>query len=281
VGVASDELVADACAVLGAVDRGPVGAVGGQKAVRLIERDGVSRVLKVIAVTASSPTILTRVEREVQLLRSLNNAHVVRVTSDLVTIGTPVRGAAWTEELLDGSDLTPLLGPQWSWADTWRMLRDVADGLAAAHALGVVHRDLSSNNVRRLDSGDYKVLDFSFARHTLRSGVTQAGQPGTLNFLSPEHLNAYTGVPMPASDVFCLGILAYTALTGMNPIPFAGDEDEYFRRLQSARLVADIADVRPDLRADQHDLLRRMLHAQPARRYLNGSRLALALEGVA
>lgn len=192
-------------------------------------------------------------------------------------MGDPVHGAAWLEEFLDGDDLTGHLGTQWSWTDTARMGLQVADGLAAAHGAGVIHRDVSSNNVRRLLDGTYKVMDFGFARHTLRSGLTVAGQPGTASFLSPEHLNAYSGVPMPASDVFGVGALMYAALTGELPIPYTGDDVDYVNRLSKVQII-DVGVQRPDLTTDQQALIRRALHPQPARRFLNGRKLADALE---
>jgi serine/threonine-protein kinase len=120
-------------------------------------------------------------------------------------------------------------------------------------------------------------MDFGFARYTLRSGLTVAGQPGTPGYLSPEHLNAYSGVPMPASDVFGVGILMYQALTGQVPIPFLGDELDYLQRLSRVEIL-DIAAARTDLSDPQAGLVRRMLHPQPARRFINGGKLATALE---
>lgn len=272
-------LIAEACAALGVSDVNPIGAPGGQKAVRHVRRGTDDLIMKVIAIRSSSPTTLTRAEREVELLKSLGSQHVVRVESDLVRLGNPVHGAAWLEEYLDGDDLTGHLGPQWSWAETARLGVEVANGLAVAHAAGVIHRDLSSNNVRRLSDGTYKVMDFGFARHTLRTGLTVAGQPGTPGFLSPEHLNAYSGVPMPASDVFGVGTLMYVALTGELPIPYTGDDADYVSRLSNVAII-DIAVKRPDLTTEQQALVRRTLHPQPARRFLNGRKLADVLESL-
>ncbi|MGY2004326.1 protein kinase domain-containing protein [Blastococcus sp. SYSU DS1024] len=156
----------------------------------------------------------------------------------------------------------------------------VAHGLAAAHAKKVVHRDLSSNNVRQLSDGTFKVMDFGFARHTLRSGLTVAGQPGTPGFASPEHLHSYSGAPTAASDIFATGILMFAALTGRLPIPYQGDDAEYARRLLAVQ-IPDLKELRPDLTQEQYDLVLRCLHRQPARRYLNGSRLAEAIEALA
>ncbi len=269
-------LISEACTALIVNDVKEIGAAGGQKAVRYVVRGSDDLIMKVIALTSSAPTTLARAEREVELLKSLNSQHVVQVKSDLITIGSPVHGAAWLEEFLDGKDLSAHLGMRWGWAETADLGYQVADGLAAAHEAGVIHRDLSSNNVRRLSTGTYKVMDFGFARHTLRTGITVAGQPGTPGFLSPEHLNAYSGVPMPSSDVFGVGILMYAALTGELPVPYNGDDADYLRRLGRVDIV-DLSIKRPDLSSLELAVMRRMLHPQPARRFLNGRRLADAL----
>jgi len=162
---------------------------------------------------------------------------------------------------------------RWLWDETARLGVHVGRGLGAAHAKRVVHRDLSSNNVRRLSDGTYKVMDFGFARHTLKSGLTVAGQPGTPGYASPEHLHSYSGAPTAASDVFATGILMFAALTGALPIPHVGDDADYVRRLLAVQ-IPDLASLRPDLTEPQVGLVRRCLHRQPARRFLNGTRLA-------
>ncbi|MCO7202148.1 serine/threonine protein kinase [Microbacterium sp. CnD16-F] len=263
--VADDALVGEAITELGLTDEGPIGAAGGQKAVRRVSRNGTSCVLKVVALEFTTDETLKRAEREVQLLASIDNPNVVKVESDLVELGTPVRGAAWIEEYLDGDDLGNLLtGSPWSWDGAKSMGVQVANGLAAGHEKSVIHRDLSANNVRRLSDGTYKVLDFGFARHTLRSGLTVAGQPGTPGFLTPEHLNSYSGGPMKMSDVFQVGILLYTALSGVSPYPWTGDEFDYVSRLQNGTMKP-LREHRSDLRPDQLEIVQRALHPQPAR----------------
>ncbi len=273
-----DQSLLDAAsAALGVHDVMAVGAQGGQKAVRQVERNGGKLIMKVIAIKSSSPSTLTRAEREVELLAGLASKHVVRVESELQRLGNPVNGAAWLEELLDGEDLTAQLGTPWTWQDTVDMAAQVADGLAAAHDKSVIHRDLSPNNVRRLSDGTFRVMDFGFARFTLQTGITVGGQPGTYGYHSPEHLNAYSGAPIAASDVFGVGILMYQARTGTVPIPYSGDDSDYARRLSRAE-TADLATLRPDLDDDQLAFMRKILHPQPARRFRNGRQLATALE---
>jgi serine/threonine-protein kinase len=272
-------LIDDATDALGVADIRELGA-GGQKTARLVEQNGHELVMKVIAIDSTSPTALRRAQREVELLRGIDSDHVVKVASDLVELGEPLRGVAWLEEYLDGDDLGNLLGAAWDWPTAKAMAVEVARGLGALHEAKVVHRDLSANNIRRTAAGRYVVMDPGFARHTLRSSLTVGGQPGTPGFLSPEHLGAFSGVPTPASDVFCVGILMFAALTGELPIPFDGDVADYISRLARVE-VRDIETLRQDLSPESVAVIRRALHPQPARRYRNGIRLAQSLEAIA
>jgi eukaryotic-like serine/threonine-protein kinase len=252
---------------------------GGQKVVKVVRQGEHELVIKVVSVASSSPGALSRARREVELLQTIDDVHVVRAASDLVELGDPVEGAAWLEELLDGEDLRDLLTSPWSWAETADMARDVALGLWQMHAVGVVHRDLSASNVRRRGTGTYVVMDPGFARHTLRTGLTIGGQPGTLGFFTPEHLQAYSGSPTPASDVFGVGILMFLALTTQFPIPHLGDDADYLRRVGEG-LTLDLATIRPDLSEPQVAVVKRALHPQSARRHRNGKKLAAALEAL-
>lgn len=275
----AEDLIVEARSALG-VDELEGLRGGAQKAVHLVRRGADTLVMKVIALGSSSPEALQRAEREVDLLASLRSPHVVAVKSPLVELGDPVRGAAWLEEHLDGEDVgSLLLERQWSWEEAARLGLHVSRGLGVAHAARVVHRDLSANNVRRLSDGSFKVMDFGFARHTLLSGLTIAGQPGTYGYASPEHLHSYSGAPTAASDVFATGILMYAALAARLPIPYKDDEADYARRLLAVE-APDLADLRPGLTAEQYGVVQRCLHRQPARRYLNGTKLAEALEAL-
>jgi serine/threonine-protein kinase len=187
----------------------------------------------------------------------------------------------WLEEYLDGDDLSDLLaaGP-WDWSDARTLAIEVGRGLAALHEVKVVHRDLSANNVRRTTAGRFVVMDPGFARHTLRSGLTVGGQPGTPGFYSPEHLQSYSGAPTASSDVFCVGILLFAALTGSLPIPVGMDPADYLARLSRVE-VLDIDGLRPGLPDDVKRLLRLLLHPQPARRPRNGAKLVEEIEVIA
>ena len=120
-------------------------------------------------------------------------------------------------------------------------------------------------------------MDPGFAKHTLRSGLTVGGQPGTRGFMTPEHLQAYSGSPTAASDVFGCCALVYLAATGHPPVPYKGDDFEYLQRLRTAQHIP-LQDARPDLPNGLVAVVERGLHPQPARRYRNGDALQRAFE---
>lgn len=252
---------------------------GGQKTVHLVEYGGHKQVLKLVEISVAEPTALERVRREVQLLADTEHPNVVDVESSLIELGDPVAGAAWLEEYLDGEDLSDSLGSAWSAEDVLRMGLAVSAGLAALHKQQVVHRDLSANNVRRLSDGTFKIMDPGFAKHALRIGLTVGGQPGTRGFMTPEHLQAYTG-PTPASDVFAVGQLMYFAAAGVAPFPYFGDDADYITRLGSGDYIP-LVRLHPDFPAKLLDVISNALHSQSARRYRNAARLHEALEAAA
>lgn len=274
------DLLAEACRTLGV---SPVRALleGGQKKVHVVSSaDGAENVLKLIDLgQAADPAALERARREVDLLKSLKHPNVVKVVSDLHELGTPPAAAAWLEEYLDGADLRHSLGTGWTADKLVSLGFQVASGLGAMHSQQVIHRDLSPGNVRCLADGCFKVMDPGFAKHTLRSGVTVGGQPGTPGFMTPEHLQAFSGAPTPASDVFGCGALVYFAATGSPPVLYKGNDAEYMQRLRVAQHVP-LRDLRVDLPQPLVDVVERALHAQPARRYRNGSALAAAFEAL-
>lgn len=271
------DLLEGACRVLNVK---PVRSLfeGGQKKVHVVEREnGEQLVLKLIDLgQAPDPAALERARREVDLLRTVDHVNVVKVVSDLHELGSPTIAATWLEEFLDGADLRHSLGTGWTAERLKQLGFQIASGLGALHELRVIHRDLSPGNVRCLANDSVKLMDPGFAKHTLRSGVTVGGQPGTPGFMTPEHLQAFSGAPTPASDVFGCGALVYFAATGMPPVPYKGDDAEYMQRLRVAQ-HAPLASLRPDLPADLVAVVERALHPQPARRFRNGAALADAV----
>lgn len=272
------DLQADVQAALGTSELIPL-ITGGQKLVFTTELEGIPVVAKVVLVPEGpyADEVLERARREVELLSTVESDYVVRVLSEAIEIGDRPEAVCWVEEFLDGSDLRNLVGTfPWAPSEVWSLLRDVGTGLAACHELDVVHRDLSPGNVRRRADGRFVVMDPGFARHLTKTALTGVYQPGTPGYMTPEHVPG--GRPTPASDVFGLGILAFQALTGAGPMPYRGDEAEYYRQLRTGQ-APPVTSVRADVPADLAAVVDRCLQRQPARRYLDAQELLESLAG--
>jgi tetratricopeptide (TPR) repeat protein len=172
-----------------------------------------------VAVKALDPDLLAgrgRLEalrREVRLARLVTHANVCRV-HDVVEDGERafitmeyVAGESLAERL-ERTEALPL-------EEVLRVLGDVARGLAAAHAAGVIHRDLKAANVLlRQATGDAVVADFGVAAE-LGPGSDEVVRAGTRGYMAPEQ---WAGAPPDArSDVFSLGALAHRMATGRLP----------------------------------------------------------------
>lgn len=137
--------------------------------------------------------------------------------------------------------------------------RQAAAGLAAAHGVGVVHRDIKPGNVLLADNGNVKIVDFGVSRAADEVQLTRTGLiAGTPAYLAPEVARGQT--PTPASDVFALGATLYAAVEGEPPF---GLSDNAYALLHT---VAG-GNVRPPTNAGPLTaVLMRLLRADPAER---------------
>ena len=131
------------------------------------------------------------------------------------------------------------------------VVSQTAMALQAAHAAGLVHRDIKPGNLLVTPDGRVKITDFGIARITDQVPLTATGQVmGTVQYLSPEQAS---GQPAsPATDIYSLGIVAYEALAGHRP--FTGES-------QVAIAMAQINDTPPDLPTTIPEPVRRLVMA--------------------
>ena len=125
-------------------------------------------------------------------------------------------------EFIPGQDLQSMIKmtKQLSTETALSIARQINEGLAEAHRLGVIHRDLKPGNVMIDREGNARILDFGIARSLESRGMTKSGQLiGTPEYMSPEQAQD-TGVDQ-RSDIYSLGIILYEMLTGK--VPFTGD----------------------------------------------------------
>ena len=163
-----------------------------------------------------------RILREGRIGARLRHPHVISMFDVVVHEDRP-----WlVMEYLPSKSLAGVLGERGALppAEVAAIGRQVADGLAAAHAAGVVHRDVKPGNVLIADDGLVKLTDFGVSRAVDEVQLTRTGLiAGTPAFLSPEVARGQE--PTPASDVFALGSTLYAAVEGQPP--FGLDENAY------------------------------------------------------
>jgi serine/threonine-protein kinase len=162
-----------------------------------------------------------------------------------------------------------------------RVLRDVADALAYAHAHGVVHRDIKPDNVM-LSGRHALVTDFGVAKAvsdaTGRQSITTVGVAlGTPSYMSPEQAAADPQVDHRA-DIYALGCLAYELLSG-HP-PFHGDSAQQVLAAHLTQAPAPVTSDRPAVPAPLNALVMHCLEKKPADRWQTADEVLTQLEGL-
>lgn len=206
----------------------------------------------VLSEFAKDETIVGLFNKEARVLRDFNHPAIVRY----MAFGTdPVIGRPYlVMEFVDGPSLSERLekGPL-ELSEAKSLFARLASGLDAAHQLGVIHRDISCDNVI-LDNGvvsNAKIIDFGIAR--TKKGVTllEGKFAGKYNFVSPEQLGLFNGQMSEATDIYSLGLLMVNALRGV-PIDMNGSQLEI---IEKRRVVPDISDIDPSIRPIIEDML--------------------------
>jgi hypothetical protein len=193
---------------------------GGMGAVYLGRQVSLDRevAVKVLASElADDPQFLERLEREARVMARLRHPNIVAV-HDFQRTGD---GAAIVMEFVEGGSLREKLHQHpngLSVAEALRILRQIAAGLAAAHASGVIHRDMKPENVLIDRDGVARVSDFGLALplHSGSARLTLSGAAvGTVDYMAPEQFKG--GEADVRLDVFALGVMAYELFTGRTP----------------------------------------------------------------
>jgi serine/threonine-protein kinase len=180
---------------------------------------------EVVAIKVLSPdlakddeAVLTRFKREINLNRKIKHPNVARMYDFGISGSYPYI----TMEFVPGKDLWTLIRDERRIepARAVPILRQIARGCSAIHELGIVHRDLKSQNVIVDEHGAVAIVDFGLARWNLGGGFTlDSIILGTPQYMSPEQAS---GRPVDArTDIYSIGIIAFEALTGQ--LPFTGD----------------------------------------------------------
>ena len=155
----------------------------------------------------------------------------------------------------------------------------LADGLAHAHAQGLVHNDMKPANILLTDEGQPMLLDFGVADDLAVRSSTWGAIGGTLPYMSPEHLDSVrTRTPGTdaRSDVYALGIILFECLTGQHPFRHpTGTVEEEVPKMIAERLAGppSARALYPAVTWGLEAIIRKCLEANPARRYQSATAL--------
>jgi serine/threonine protein kinase len=229
---------------------------------RAVGPDGTVAAVKVIkAEYARQPAYRKRFEREVRVARLIEHPHVVPV----LEAGTHEGELFLTTPFIDGGALDELLraGGPLAPDRAVDICVQVAGGLGALHAAGVVHRDVKPANVLLTEGGRALVADFGIARWRDASVLTEPGKVvGSAPYIAPEQIRGDEVTAV--TDVYSLGCMAYELLTGTRP--FAGRSGAELLMAHLEQPPPDPVTVRPDLSPDLAWALLRALEKDPAAR---------------
>ena len=237
-------------------------------------------VVKVLPPEMAASVNIERFRREIQLAASLQHPHIV-----------PVHAAAqvddlfyYTMPLVEGESLRSKLAREGGLpvGDAVRILIDVTEGLAYAHAHGVVHRDIKPDNI--LISGNHAVVtDFGVAKAvsaaTGESSLTSIGVAlGTPAYMAPEQAAADPHVDHRA-DLYAVGAMAYEMLAGRPP--FSGMSAQQVLAAHMTTTPAPVSTVRQSVSPALNSLVMRLLEKTPADRVQHATELLATLQAMA
>ena len=168
-------------------------------------------------VLIDDPDYVARFEREVEISRRIQSPNVVRTLGYGTQDGIPYMAM----EYVDGSSLRDFVKERGhvEWATARPILRQIAEGLAAAHRAGVIHRDIKPSNVLIAPDRTAKLADFGIARAADMTRLT-----GGSTVLGTPHYMAPDTEASEASDLYAFGCIAFEMLTGVPP--FTGESSQ-------------------------------------------------------
>ena len=234
---------------------------------------------------ARDPDRLSRFEREAKALAALDHPNIVTIHTVQQAEGVRfitmelVRGAPLTKSIPKGG--MPL-------AELLRVGASLADALEAAHAKGVVHRDLKPGNVMVGNDGRVRVLDFGLVKLNrpeadgdLNEAVTATATGigmvvGTLPYMSPEQLKGEA--VDHRTDIFSVGVMLYEMATGRHPFPAKSNAERVASILTGTPRPAN--EVRDDLPDGLQRVIERCIAKDPERRFETAGQLRDELQSV-
>lgn len=224
---------------------------------------------------ASDKETIERFNNELRLARRIRHKNVC----GMFDIGE-VKGAHFiTMEYVHGEDLKSMIrmAAGLSVGAVLSIGKQVCDGLAEAHSLGVVHRDLKPQNIMIDKGGNAKIMDFGIARSIREKGITGPSvMIGTPEYMSPEQAEAKE--VDHRSDIYSLGIILYEMATGR--VPFEGETALSIAMKHKGEIPKNPKQFNPNIPDDLSGVILKCLEKDRAKRYQTAAEVRSELEKI-
>jgi predicted Ser/Thr protein kinase len=253
--------------VVGTIGKGAMGEVYKAKDPLLNRYVAIKTIAPALA---ADPEFRRRFQREAQSAAQLSHTNIVTVFD----FGEEDGLTYMAMELLEGRDLKDVVRSRdLRLGDKMSVMEQICDGLAFAHAKGVVHRDLKPGNIHIQPNGQVKILDFGLARLGT-SDMTRTGTVmGTPHYMSPEQVRGQKADAR--SDVFSLGAVFYELLSHHRPFEADSVHGVLFQILEQE--PEPIRKWAPEVPAALVRVVERALAKAPAHRWADAGEMGLGL----
>ena len=230
---------------------------------------------------AQDDAFVSRFIREAKASAALSHPNIVAV-QDQGWNQSGVPAVFLVMELIEGSTLREYLNERGRFEikDAMNYLTPILSALAAAHAIGIVHRDMKPENILISKEGRIKIADFGLARGEIIGSTMTAESSvilGSVSYLSPEQVQR--GIADARSDVYAVGIVAFEMLTGEKP--FIGDTPIQIAYMHVNQDIPPPRSKRKEIPQALDDLISRATNRDPDKRPRDAGEFLSSLEVIA
>lgn len=222
---------------------------------------------------AGDPAFVARFQREARAAARLDHPNIVTVYD----VGQDGNRHYIVMEYVDGEDLKSLIRRvgRLSVDQAVEIAIQIAAGVGHAHRMGIIHCDIKPQNVLLTKEGLVKVTDFGIARALSESGLTDPEVVwGSPTYFSPEQ--AAGERPVPASDVYSIGVVLYEMLAGVPP--FRAEKPAALALMHLREEPQPLSVYNPQVPPQLDWIVRKLLAKEPAARYRTAEQLAIVLQ---